>query len=159
MEMVIRRPRRLILAVAMLAAVSTLALPGHAHASYSSCRSDPALVLTNGSVLDLSASIGADLSNVSSVTYVVHLPAKVGVLLAVNTDSLMGIKEHFVTYSDDTSNTYDAYTTVQLTSGTSTVTANETVISVLQLSISSPNVSGASGTAIHQHVKASFLGL
>jgi hypothetical protein len=151
-----QRSRRAILSAALAAAtlsVCTL-VPGHALASYGACRSDPALVLSNGAVLDLSASIGTDLSNVASVTYAVHLPVGVRALAVVNTDGLMGIKEHFVAYADDSANTYDGYTMVQTVSGSASVTANETVVSLA--SIGSPNVTGVSGQAVHTRVTVLF---
>jgi len=39
----------------------------HAHA-YGACRTDPIVVLSNGTVLDLSATIGLDVSQVSDIT-------------------------------------------------------------------------------------------
>jgi hypothetical protein len=139
-----------ILVMSTVALVSTSMIPIEAHASYSICRSDPALVLSNGTVLDLSASISTALSNVSSVTYVVHLPAGVRPLLVLNTDGLMGIKEHFVSYSDDSSGAYDTYTTVATVGGSTSVTAHALVVSLL--SIGAPSVSGISGSPIHIHL-------
>jgi hypothetical protein len=133
------------------ACLATLAmLPLGAHASYSVCRSDPAMVLSNGTVLDLSASIGTDISSVSNVTYVAHLPAGVRPIAVVNTDGLMGIKEHFVSYSDNAKGTYDTYTTVTTVSGSASVSADALIVALTN--VGAPSVAGVSGSPIHVHI-------
>lgn len=146
-----RRSRVLCLgAAALLAVAATTVAPRSASASLGACRSDPTAVLSNGAVIDLSATIGTDLSNVSSVVYVAHLPRGVYPLVTVNTDSLIGPKERFVFDSDNAAGTYDAYTTVNLVSGTASVSAWTAVVSLF--SLGTPIVKGSSGTPIHTRV-------
>jgi hypothetical protein len=150
--------KRTLLTVALLAASSTGALAVASPASaLAACRSDPYVLLSNTAQLDLSASIGTSLSNVAQVTYVLHVPAGVQPLLTVNTDSLIGPKEHFAIYSDDAASQYDTYTTVTLVNGSTSVVASSWIVSLSSLGV--PNVSGSSETAIHIHLGSSLLGL
>ena len=53
-----------------------------AYASIGGCRSDPVFVLSNGTELDLGATIDTGSSNVLGVTYTVHVPTGIQVLSA-----------------------------------------------------------------------------
>ena len=53
-----------------------------AHASIGGCRSDPVFVLSNGTELDLGATIDTDSSNVLGVTYTLYVPTGIHVLSA-----------------------------------------------------------------------------
>lgn len=151
-----RQPRVLSLAAAALLAIAAATVaPRSASASLGACRSDPTAVLSNGAVIDLSATIGTSISNVSSVVYRAHLPRGVYALLTVNTDSLIGPKERFMYDSDNAAGRYDVYTTVQVVSGKASVSAWTVVISLI--SIGSPIVPGTSGSPIHTSV-SSLLG-
>ncbi len=78
----------------------------HAHAAFG-CRSDPIVVLSNGVVLDLSATLDADVSQVQEIHYKLHGPHGVSVVRAISTDGAVQYKEHFEfkddSHGDDTS--------------------------------------------------------
>ena len=76
-----------------------LGAPG-AHAAFMGCRSDPIVILSNGVVLDLSAYIADDVSDVQSISYTLHAPQGVSVLRAISTDGAVGYREKFRFESD-----------------------------------------------------------
>lgn len=131
---------------------SGLAQSTSAHAQLAACRSDPVVTLSNLAVIDLQAGISDSLSDVKSVTYVVHGPKGTSKLAVVNTDTLIGLKESVSYVADDSSGTYDVYTTVYTGQSGVAVTAYTTVVSPLGLTLSSPTVSGKSGQTLHTHV-------
>ena len=87
----------------------------HAHA-YGGCRSDPIVVLSNGTVLDLSATIGLDVSLVSDITqisYTLHAPAGTTVAKVVSTDGDVNYKEQFTLRTDTSAGVYGVQAQVQ----------------------------------------------
>lgn len=78
-------------AVLSAALFATPFMPTAAHAQIGGCRSDPTVTLSNLAVVDLSASINDSLSDVRSVTYVLHVPKGVFALATVKTDTLIGL--------------------------------------------------------------------
>ncbi len=79
--------------------LNVLAAPHPAHAAVG-CRADPIVILSNGVVLDLSASLDADVAQVQSIDYTLHGPKGVGVVRAISTDGVVQYKEKF-SYKDD----------------------------------------------------------
>ena len=118
----------------LLAAVALLMLTTSAQAAAGGCRSDPVLLLSDLTVVDLSASIDTDISNVNSVTYTFHAPRGVKLLAAVNT-SIFGNKEVIRYYDDNPSNTYTSDTVVDTTINKVGVTAT-TLIGLRSKSVS-----------------------
>ena len=110
----------------LLAAVALLMLTTSAQAAAGGCRSDPVLLLSDLTVVDLSASIDTDISNVNSVTYTFHAPRGVKLLAAVNTSRY---------YDDNPSNTYTSDTVVDTTINKVGVTAT-TLIGLRSKSVS-----------------------
>ncbi len=87
----------------------------HAHA-YGACRTDPIVVLSNGTVLDLSATIGLDVSQVSDITqisYTLHAPAGTVVARVVSTDGDVNYKEQFTLRTDSPAGVYGVQVQVQ----------------------------------------------
>jgi len=87
----------------------------HAHA-YGACRTDPIVVLSNGTVLDLSATIGLDVSLVSDITqisYTLHAPAGTTVAKVVSTDGDVNYKEQFTLRTDTSAGVYGVQVQVQ----------------------------------------------
>ena len=68
-----QRPHTLLVAF-LLAAVCALALAPTANAAVVGCRADPVVKLSDGTVLDVSVAIDADVSDVSEIHYTVHGP-------------------------------------------------------------------------------------
>lgn len=79
--------------------LNVLASPHTSHAA-AGCRADPLVVLSNGVVLDLSASLDADVSQLQSIEYTLHGPKGVWVVRAISTDGVVQYKEKF-SYKDD----------------------------------------------------------
>src|SRR5438270_10644123 len=75
--------------------------PRLAMAGLVGCRSDPVVLLSNGSALDLSADIGDAQSDVQRVDYAVHVPAGIRIVAVLNTDGLIGLAETFHFSSDN----------------------------------------------------------
>ena len=135
----------------LLAAVALLMLTTSAQAAAGGCRSDPVLLLSDLTVVDLSASIDTDLSNVNSVTYTFHAPRGVKLLAAVNT-SIFGNKEIIRYYDDNPSNTYTSDTVVDTTNKVA-VTATTLV------GLNSKSVSGYSRRDLSVTISTWLLGL
>ena len=119
-----KRSSRAVLGAGLLAA-GLLASPlesYHAHAM-SACRSDPIVVLSNGVVLDLSATIGIDVSNIdeiAQISYTLHAPAGTTVAKVVSTDGDVNYKEQFTLDTDSPSGVYGVdtlVTTLPITGG------------------------------------------
>lgn len=84
---------------------SLLGAPHHAHAA-TGCRSDPIVVLSNGTVLDLSAAIGADVSTVAQIGYTLHAPAGSTIARVVSTDGDVQYNEQFTLRTDNPAGCY-----------------------------------------------------
>jgi hypothetical protein len=131
-----------VLVLALLAGPLSL---HHALAGLSGCRSDPAVVLSNGATLDLSADITDSEPDVRRVDYVVHAPAGTVVVAVVNTDGLIGMKETFRFYADSNWNTYRTVTTVYTGASAVQVTASSLAVSVLGVTLGVSSARGTSG--------------
>lgn len=124
--MTLPAPPRAAIGAALLAA-GLLAAPlgsPHAHAVVA-CRSDPIVVLSNGVVLDLSADIADDVSDVTSVRYTLHGPFGVWVMRAISTDGPVGYDEGFAYIPDAPVGVYQDETVV--TTGADSVNVTATV--------------------------------
>src|SRR5215212_8296117 len=53
-------------------------------AAVGGCRSDPIVILSDGTILDVSADIGTDVSNVREIHYVVHGPRGVKLVSVIS---------------------------------------------------------------------------
>jgi hypothetical protein len=100
-------------------------------AAVGGCRSDPIVVLSDGTILDVSADIGTDVSNVREIHYVVHGPRGVKLITAISTPTLgFRGKETFTYYADAAPNQYITETLVQTTYDRVSVTAHTTFANV-----------------------------
>jgi hypothetical protein len=141
-----------VIAVALLLMLATgsVASP-RAHAGFTTCRSDPVVVLSNTATVDLQAAISDSTSDVRHVTYTLHVPAGLRVLAIVNTDGLIGLVETVNVYADDSRNTYDASTIVTTGQSAVPVTASAAVVSVLGVTLGAKSASGKSGQSLLIH--------
>jgi hypothetical protein len=72
-----------------------------AHATIFGCRSDPVVVLSDGTILDVTADIDTLVSNVREIHYTVHGPPNVQLVAAISTPTLgFAGKETFTYYAD-----------------------------------------------------------
>jgi hypothetical protein len=108
-----RRPGPTVLGTAVLS-VGLLAgsLTAHdAHAEIVGCRTDPVVLLSNGTELDLSAAIDDSSADVQQVTFALHVPTGVRVIAYV--EGSLGAKESWQAYGDNTAGNYDVITTAR----------------------------------------------
>ena len=144
--------RRAIIAISvMLAGLAlTPTLTPAAQASFDGCRSDPIIYLSDGTALDLTADIGTNVSNITEITYSVHVPRGLNVLLYLATPNIgFKGKEAFVLFNDAPAGQYETDTFVQTSNQGVAVTARTTLVGVylssLGLSLHSQPASGYSG--------------
>jgi hypothetical protein len=114
-------PRRLLLGGATLLAVLLTGslLPPRAHAMISSCRTDPIITLSDGTQLDITASIDTPPGLVNAVKYTVHVPAGLSMTNVVFTGGPFAKKESLSFYADQKSGTYSTTTFASTQSTTS----------------------------------------
>jgi len=95
------RSVRLALGAAALS-VTTLAGSWGAYSANAAvaCRSDPIAILSNGVVLDFSATIDDTVADVEHIRYTLHAPRGARVVRELATDGLVGYKETFVFRND-----------------------------------------------------------
>jgi hypothetical protein len=136
------------LMIALLAGlVASLATSGTALAGRSVCRTDPVVTLTDGTVLDLWATVETERSNINRIEYTLHAPPGSRVLLVAYTGGLLGVREHFTLQADAAPGEYWTDTVVY--------TNNQGVASSVQAEIVSLtrgiSVGSASGND-HEHL-------
>jgi hypothetical protein len=147
----LRAPR---IGAAMLAlglAVGTLA-PHHALAAFTSCRSDPTVLLSNGALVDLQAGIDDPYGtgDVTSVDYILHVPQGLSVVAVAKTGGVLGMVEAVTVIADDAPNTFDT-TTVACTMHPASVTALSTAVSTLNVTLGTSTTSGTDGQSLDTH--------
>ena len=141
------------LVVSTLAAVALNALPVPprlAHAQLAGCQSDPVLLLSNGTEIDLHASIDDSSDDVQQVTYMVHAPA--GTRLVIETPGALGPKEAVQYAADQGLGHYTTTTVVDTGSGGVTVTATTQALAAGSVTAALATVSGVS----HQRLSISL---
>jgi hypothetical protein len=100
-------------------------------AAVSGCRADPIVILSDGTILDVTADIGTSVSNVKGIHYVVHGPRGVRLISSISTPTLgFTGKETFTYYDDAPPKQYITETLVQTTHDHVRVTAHTTFAKV-----------------------------
>ena len=100
-------------------------------AAVGGCRSDPIVILSDGTILDVSADIDTDVSNVREIHYVVHGPRGVKLVSRdQHTHARVQGKETFTYYDDAAPKQYITETLVQTTYNQVSVTAHTTFVNV-----------------------------
>lgn len=111
------------------------------------CRSDPLVLLSDGTVIDISADIGALLFDVTEVHYVLHIPEGLDVVVAVSTPNWPTTIERFTVYADNPPGTFTSTTTVFTRRSNTFVTANFLVNSIYR------TLDGVSGEGLTIEIK------
>ena len=119
------RPLVLLALATVAVGVSPLKLP-LAHAQLSGCSTDPVLVLSNGTTIDVLASIDTSSDSVQKVTFTVHAPA--GTSLVTYTPGVLGPKEVVQFKADQRSGQYTTTTVADTVTGGVAVTASTKAI-------------------------------
>lgn len=102
------------------------------------CRADPIVILSDDTILDVTADIGTAVSNVREIHYVIHGPRGVKLVAAISTPTLgFKGKETFTYIGDADPKQYITETLVQTTYNRVSVTAHTTFVN-LALNLSDP---------------------
>ncbi len=107
----------------------------------SSCRTDPVIVMSDGTGLDITATINTTVSNVASVAYTVDTPRGLSVEQVAYTGGSLSKKEKLIVYADQNPGVYIT-TTYVTTSSTATMTTTSTLVQVSSTVITSKSISG-----------------
>jgi hypothetical protein len=132
----VRRTFRLT-AVVALAAVWLIAGPNlgpAAHAELGACYTDPVVVLSNGTTLDVSDSIYDSYLDVQQISYTIHAPAGIQVVSVVSTSGPLGPKETFRFTSSGANGQYQISSTVTTGNSSVPVTASAEAVSPIRTS-------------------------
>lgn len=119
--------RRLHLLLSTIVVIVLVTLPPHtqvSHARLLDCRSDPLVLLSDGTVLDISADIGAPLFDVKEIRYVLHIPKGLKVIIALSTPNWPTTIEKFTVFADNPPGIFTSTTTVYTRRANTPVTAN-----------------------------------
>lgn len=134
---------RLTCAVAVVAALALfLFTRGDANAKLVACRSDPLVLLSDGTIVDVSADIETLMWNVTEVNYTLHVPEGVYPILVVQTPTWLTSQETFTFYSDNPPDLYTSTTTVRTKKKNVGVTAH------MLVNLGHENLSGVEGQAL-----------
>ena len=142
------RPLVLLGLAAVAVGVSPLKLR-LAHAQLSGCQSDPVVLLSNGTEIDLRASIDDSSDDVQKVTYTVHGPA--GTTLVSASPGVLGPKQVTQFVADQAPGHYTTTTVVDTGKGGVAVTATTQALAA-DGATALATVSGFS----HQQLSVSF---
>jgi hypothetical protein len=129
-----RASRSLKIKVLLILSALLLLVPAAVHARLL-CRSDPVVTLSNGVILDLSATISTLPWQVTEVHYELHVPQGVSLVLAVHTPTWLTSQETFTVIADQPQKTYVVNTTVRTTTGNATFSGDALLVQLLGLKI------------------------
>jgi hypothetical protein len=128
-----RSRRTLPFLVATLAALFAMTAPAYAAASV--CRTDPVVIVTGVTIIDISASSDTPWFNLQHVTYTLHGPVGSRVLLVLRTPNLPNTTESFQFYADGPADQIQTDTLVTTSTSNASVTAT-TLVGLRMRSIS-----------------------
>lgn len=142
------RPSILCLSTILALLLSVFPHSQPAYARLAVCRSDPLVLLSDGTVLDISADIGALLWDVKEVHYTLHIPAGLKVVVSVSTPNWPTTVERFTVYADNPPGTFTSTTTVFTREENTPVTANFLVNTTYR------TLDGVSGQPLTMEIKS-----
>ena len=145
----LQRRKRLLL---LLALALLLVIPTIAQAKMIFCRSDPVVVLSNGTVLDLSADLTTLLFNVEEVHYELHIPVGVKPILVIHTPAWLTSQETFSYYADQAPGHYVTSAQGRTRYGDATVTTNLLLLTLLNVKLDYAAASGPENVPIYVRV-------
>jgi hypothetical protein len=128
--------------LALLGLVMAFAIPSFAYAIILSCRSDPMVLLSDGTVIHLTTRINTSLKDVETIQYEVHVPRGVSANRVVHTPGWFADQEQFTLIADQQAGTYMTMTLARTRMGNAEVTADLKVmtrhVALDKLSITGP---------------------
>jgi len=113
-------------------------LAPHAHAIIGGCGGDPIVVLSNGTILDLSTTANTEASTVRQIAYTLHAPAGTWMVSVTS----LGVDETLSFRADNTPGAYDTVTRVDASTSGAAVTTTTTAVPLLGV----PATGAATGT-------------
>jgi hypothetical protein len=111
------------------------------------CRSDPVVTLSNGTQVTLYEDIYDSASDVSSISYELHVPGGVTVQSVVYSGSVATNLQTINVIADEKAGSYDTYTVVRTNTPYAVITAYMSVNNS-----KSSQTSGLSGQLLHTHL-------
>jgi hypothetical protein len=121
-----RRWRTIVVLALLACAILGANFMQEASAAIRICRGDPRVWLSNGTQIAMTATIGADASQVKLITYTVHVPRGLSVTKVVYTGGALANKERVVVLFDRTSG-YQIEAVTTLVGTVASVTIDATV--------------------------------
>ena len=130
-----------------------------AHAIVSGCRSDPLVILSDGTVLDVSVAIDTAVSDVTEIHYTIHGPVGTAVVAVVTTPTIgFAGKETFTYYADTAPKEYVTEALVhtvpnQIAVTSYTTFAQTTIGYSSQLTLQYKTITGVNGQVLRASLK------
>ncbi len=135
-------------AIALLVLLALSLLPTHpAFAGFVACRADPIVWLSNGQSIQITATINAAESDVSTIVYTVHVPVGTTITRVVYNGGGLGRKERVILVDDQAPNQYWTDTVVD---------TKPTPVGVLAISSMGGSNFGADSGYNSEHLIVSF---
>jgi hypothetical protein len=131
----------------LIALLATFILPANVQAKLI-CRSDPVVILSNGVIMDIGASISTMPWEVQEVHYRLHVPRGVSMILAIHTPTWLTSQETFTVVADQDPNYYKVATVVRTMTGDATVSADATLVALLNVKLGIFSVTGPENTML-----------
>lgn len=151
----IHRSGPLLLGSAVLAAGLLIGPLAPAHAAIAACRSDPTVTLSSGVQVTLYEDISDTATDVSSISYQLHIPVGVTVKSIAYSGAVPSSVQSVTTYADEGAGNYDAYTVVNTRTPNISVTAYGSATSPAGTTVVSTHTSGNSSQSLHSHLHLS----
>jgi hypothetical protein len=121
------------------------------HAQLATCRSDPLLTLSNGAQVTLYEDIYDAASDVTGVTYQLHVPVGVMVRSITYSGAISSKLQTITVTADENAGDYDAYTVVYTKTANISVTAYMSGTSNGTTTVSC-QTNGHNGQLLHSHL-------
>ena len=134
------------LAISAALAVVMLQVMG-ASAQAVTCRTDPAVLLSNGTTITLYENITDSATDVTSIKYALHVPVGVKALSIIYYGPVPASAQSLTLYQDENPGNYDGYATVYTKTSSIPVTAYASADVVV-----SCQTAGHSGQLLHSHL-------
>ena len=136
------RAARLLVLASLCAVILTGLSQTAAFAKLVACRSDPLVLLSDGTLVDVSADIETLPFRVTEVHYTLHIPEGLTPILVVHTPTWLTTTETFTIFSDMPANRYSSETTV------STLASSVGVTARMLVNLGTGQASGVSGQSL-----------
>lgn len=143
--MSVKQVRSWSVATAFIAAIVLFGLyQQSSFAKLIACRSDPVVILSDGTIIDVSADIDTLLWNVTEVHYTLNIPAGTSPLVIIHTPAWLTSTETFTITADQEPHRYTSSTQVRIRGGSS-VQVNAHML----VNLGYGTASGVTGQVLH----------